>query len=335
MRIPQPWFRKQNKTWYVQLNGRQVNLGKVKTEAFAKYHDLIGRGGRTAKARKVLADYYAWLKGHRSIETVRPRKKILKSFADFIGAKRVDQIRPYHVADWIAAQKGIKSPTTANNRITLIIGAFNWAVRMGYIRENPIAGMPKPKAIVRQEFIPSDAWSKVLALATDDAFRDWLQFMFGTGSRVTEMFKLEACYWDGRVFTLPILKSKGQQRSRAIVVPDELLPMVQKLIEENPTGALFRNRKGQPWNRNSIRCRFRRLKKKLEMPDLTATTLRHSYAHWRLTNGQDSLTVAKLMGHVDTRMLATRYGHLEANTDYMIGAANQIALPSSGQDQSA
>jgi integrase len=74
------------------------------------------------------------------------------------------------------------------------------------------------------------------------------------------------------------------------------------------------------------------------MPGLTATTLRHSYAHHRLTIGQDALTVAKLMGHVDTRMLSTRYGHLDANADYMRNAANAagpVVPLDNAQDQSA
>ncbi len=60
-----------------------------------------------------------------------------------------------------------------------------------------------------------------------------------------------------------------------------------------------------------MRCRFRSLKKKMGMPKLCATTLRHSWAHYQLEVGQDSLIVSKLMGHVDGRMLATRYGHVE------------------------
>ncbi len=328
MRIPRPWFRKSNKTWYVQIRGRQVNLGKNKTEAHAKYRKLMAQSGADMRINDVLLAYYRWLKKERSPETVKTRAKVLKSFAKFSGKMRVSALRPFHVQEWIGRQKRVKSPTTVNTRVTLIIGALNWGVKMGYIGENPIAGMPKPTPVVRQEFIPANLWQDVLALATDEPFRNWLAFMLATGARVTEMFKLEAGYFDGRVFTLPIAKSKGKKRSRAIVVPDDMLPLVKQLIAENPAGPIFRNRRGVPWNRNSIRCRFRLLKRKLKMPTLTATTLRHSYAHHRLTSGQDSLTVAKLLGHVDTRMLATRYGHLEANTDYMIGAANQIRFPS-------
>ena len=204
---------------------------------------------------------------------------------------------------------------------------MNWAMSMGYIDSNPIAEMPKPSRVVRQDFLPPDTWQKVLDLATDQEFRDFLTVMLLTGVRVQEMFKFEAKHLDGARFVLPISKSKGRKRSRVVYLPPEALEIVKRLVELNPDGKLFRNRQGKPWNRNSIRCRFRRMKRELNMPDLTATTLRHSYAHYRLTSGQDALTVAKLMGHVDTRMIATRYGHLESNSDYMQEAANQIGFP--------
>ncbi len=60
-----------------------------------------------------------------------------------------------------------------------------------------------------------------------------------------------------------------------------------------------------------MNCRFKRLKRIMKMPKLCATTLRHSFAHHQLESGQDSLIVSKLLGHVDGRMLATRYGHIE------------------------
>ena len=63
------------------------------------------------------------------------------------------------------------------------------------------------------------------------------------------------------------------------------------------------------------------------MPKLCATVLRHSFAHYRLSEGQDALTVAKLMGHVDTRMIATRYGHLDSNVEFMQAEANRIMIP--------
>jgi integrase len=235
--------------------------------------------------------------------------------------------KPHHVQRWIDGNKQIKSPTTQNDRISLISGVFSWAMAMGYVRGNPIQKMSRPTRRIRQEFLPPDTWQKVLDLATDETMRDWLTVMLSTGARTQEMLRMEAKHFQEGRFVFPMEDSKGKKRSRVIYLPPEALAIVERYAAKYPEGTLFRNSRGNPWDRNAIRCRFRRFKRKMKMPGLTATTLRHSFAHHRLTSGQDALTVAKLMGHVDTRMLATRYGHLDANADYMQSAANQIAFP--------
>ena len=58
---------------------------------------------------------------------------------------------------------------------------------MGYIAENPLAKMPKPRRRMRQEFLPVDVWPQVLALATDECFRLFLHCMLGMGTRVQEI----------------------------------------------------------------------------------------------------------------------------------------------------
>lgn len=45
MRQPKPFFRKFTQTWYLTLNGKQINLGPDEEAAFEKYHELMaGRG---------------------------------------------------------------------------------------------------------------------------------------------------------------------------------------------------------------------------------------------------------------------------------------------------
>ena len=66
----------------------------------------------------------------------------------------------------------------------------------------------------------------------------------------------------------------------------------------------------------------------IKVPKLCATVLRHSFAHHRLVNGQDALTVAELLGHKGTDMLAKRYGKIGQNREYMSREANRIAFPS-------
>src|SRR5690606_36255992 len=82
------------------------------------------------------------------------------------------------------------------------------------------------------------------------------------------------------------------------------------------------NRYGNPWKKDAIKDRFKRLRVKLGMPGLCATVLRHSFAHHKLVSGTDSMIVSKLLGHSCGRMLATRYGHLEDASKLLRDAAN-------------
>jgi integrase len=151
--------------------------------------------------------------------------------------------------------------------------------------------------------------------------------MLYSGARVEEMFKIEAQHVNGDRITLPIKQSKGRRRSRVIYLPAEVVPIVAKYAAKYPTGKLFRNTKGKPWNKNSINCRFKRLKTVMNEPKLSATVLRHSFSAHRLAEGQDSLLVSKLLGHADGRMLATRYGHLDQQSDVLRKAANSVQKP--------
>jgi site-specific recombinase XerD len=49
-------------------------------------------------------------------------------------------------------------------------------------------------------------------------------------------------------------------------------------------------------------------------PDLQLYSLRHNFASWLIMQGTDLLTVAKLMGHKDIKMIVDHYGHLQPQT---------------------
>ena len=323
-----PWLRSQNQTWYVQVGKRRYNLGKNKRAAFREYHRLMGSGAALfdTTVREVLDDYWKWLVSNRSPETYQPRKAILVSFGESIPSRlRVRQLQPLHVQRWIDDNYSTNGPTRRNNLITTIKTVFNWAVKMGYCSANPIAAMEKPTRTVRQEFIPFDQWGKLLDAAKDD-LRDFLTVILDSGARVQEMFKYEAAHFDGARLILAIEDSKGRKESRVVNLPPVSLAIVKRLADQYPTGRLFRTLKNEPWDRNKLRCRFRPLKRIMGMPKLCATTLRHSFAHYRLTSKQDALTVAKLLGHKSTDMLAKRYGHLEGS-DFLANEASRIGFP--------
>jgi integrase len=287
-----------------------------------------GRKLRRITVHEVITAYWQWYQANRAETTCVTAKIVLDSFQSYIPKHlKATDLRPYHVESWLQTTNS-RSPSTINARITFLIGMMNWARRFGYIDANPLDGMDKPTPRIRQDFIPPDRFRELIGHAKKQPFRDFLTVMLDSGARTEEMFKFEAKHFEAkrRRFVLPIIDSKGKRKSRVVYLPDDAYSIVQRLAAKYPSGPLFRNTRGWPWNKDSINCQFRRLKRLMKMPGLCATVLRHSFAHYRLTSGQDSLTVSKLMGHADGRMLARRYGHLE-ESDYLQTAACRIGLP--------
>jgi hypothetical protein len=69
---PKPFFRKSRQLWYVQLDGKQFNLGPDRQDAFKRYHELMAKPERkrlpatAAPLVVVLGDrFLEWVQRHR------------------------------------------------------------------------------------------------------------------------------------------------------------------------------------------------------------------------------------------------------------------------------
>src|SRR5580765_5528672 len=81
MKRPEPFFRAPRGLWYVQLDGKQINLGPDKQAAWDRYDILMGERAKAPKATKkltgeepkvplvisILEQYLDWL-AHRVAE---------------------------------------------------------------------------------------------------------------------------------------------------------------------------------------------------------------------------------------------------------------------------
>ena len=230
---------------------------------------------------------------------------------------------------WIDRYYAGRSDTYKNIAITTVKAAMNWAVEQGYLDHSPIARIRKPRAAVREFYLPVSEWRRVLKVCRGQAFSDFVTVLLLTGARPQELRIVEARHYDVPASRLvfSIRESKGKLRRRVIYLDDTARAIAERLIAKYPTGPLFRNSRGRRWTSDSINSRFRRLKARLNMPELCAYALRHSFAHWKLTSDTDSHLVAKLLGHTDGRMLHTRYGHVDDDADFMLNAVLATRSP--------
>jgi integrase len=124
---------------------------------------------------------------------------------------------------------------------------------------------------------------------------------------------------------------KKTDKPRVVYLTPAAVELTRRLAAAHPTGPLFRNSRGEPWNRNSVRCRFRRLRVKLGLGGgVVAYTYRHSYATAGLEAGVPIATMAELLGHTSTDMINEHYGHLDQKTAHLREAARRAAGPRGG-----
>lgn len=90
--------------------------------------------------------------------------------------------------------------------------------------------------------------------------------------------------------------------------------IVRRLMAANPTGPLFRNSRGLPWTKDSLRLAFVRLRNRIGVPNLCAYHFRHSYITRMLERGVDAATVAAISGN-SPRMVLEIYNHVSRNED--------------------
>ncbi|WP_149499221.1 FAD dependent oxidoreductase family protein [Roseiconus lacunae] len=160
MRRPKPFFRKQTRSWYVQLGKRQISLGPDEENAWKKYHELIlDREEPTAAVAQVIAlldERLDWLNRQRKASTYEKAKYYLNSFARSIPPKLlVDKLSSRHVAKWIE-QHPDWNPNTLNDAISTVQATFNWGVKHERILRNPITYVPDKPARRRREVVFSE-----------------------------------------------------------------------------------------------------------------------------------------------------------------------------------
>jgi integrase len=334
--FPQPFFRKDRKLWYVQIAGKQHNLGPDEAAARLAYHALMSeprnapKVARPSQPRPTVLEisdaFLTWTEKHRAARTYDWYLARLQAFIDSTPkGLTIDELRQHHVDDWVDSHAGWSDGHKRGCMIA-ICAAMNWALKKGKITRNPLAGIEKPKAGRREQIITPEIFKQMLAYVRDEPFRDLITVCNETGCRPQEIVAVEKKHLDlkNSRWVFPRGEAKGKRRIRIIYLTEKALEISKRLAEKHPTGKLFRNADSEPWNRFSINCRFCRLKKKLGVK-YALGAFRHSFATRMLQAGVDALVVAQLLGHADLSMLGRVYAHLSQDPKHLLDQMKKAA----------
>lgn len=334
----QPWFRDRDGWWYISYKfggkTKQAKLSKDREEAFRLWRAMPDPKNpawvRTVRELFERRQKSMAADGSLSVSSVEWYARMLKKFLAAMPRIECEAIRPHHVTEFIAEHS--VSRQMQWGLITGLKATLNWGVKQGYIEKNWLKGMPRPRSRSRKHLIPDHVVERILA-NSDGAFRTYLIALKTLGCRPGTVRALTARHLsaDGRSWVFEPYEHKAGNRTESPLVI-RLTPCMSTLTKilahAHPEGPLFRNSHGQPWKRYSIKDRFVRLRKKLGLPKGTvAYCFRHMFITRALLNGVSIATVAQLVGHKDTSMIAKHYGHLDqfsAHLDAAMLQANPI-----------
>jgi len=326
-----PWFRKQNGTWYLTQDGKQVRLGKDRDKAFRRWHrmEALQVDHDDPSFAQIAAAFLAWSQKHNTADMFEWYGRFLAAASNEFGETPVRLLKKHQVTAWLDAAV----PKAGNRRgaITACKRCLNWAQDEGLIPHNPIAKMRRPATQSREAIVDATDLGRILAAADSGnrkqyrqgCFRAFVLAMIHSGCRPGEVRRVTAWHYDPRVpaWVFPRAENKtGEKtgRPRVVRLSACLDTLTRILAQARPDGPLFLNAKGSPWTANAVRCRMRRLRTKLGLPDdVVSYTFRHTFATEAIVNNVGDQAVAELLGHTSTAMIRKHYGHLDQRREFL------------------
>lgn len=184
-----------------------------------------------------------------------------------------------------------------------------------------MASVEKPPQGKRELIIRREVYERMLELLPEEAHQDLLKLAWETGARPQELLALEARHLelDRSRAVFPASEAKGKRYVRIIHLTDKAASILSRLVLRYPEGKLLRNSIGIAWTTSACSSMFGRVKKVLGVK-YCLYNFRHSFCHRAIKNEVDPVTVANLMGHRNTAMVAQVYSNLGQDQAYLAKA---------------
>ena len=266
-----PWFRKSNKRWYVEINGKQVSLGPDKKEAHQRFHELMAEGetpqavpkGSQVSLPELVDHFLEWVQRNRATDTYEWYRYRLERLCRKYPRQRAERLKPYQVEEWVNGYD--LSVTSRRNYFRAAKRCLGWGQKQGYLKQNPIVALEVPKAENKEAFLDQSEFSRFMSYVRSSEFGDLLNVTWLTGCRPQESLIVEASHVDieHQRWVFRKSESKGKKVSRVVYLNDAAMRIVRTLMAQHPTGCLFRNVQGKPWTTSAVNCAFDRIQTRM------------------------------------------------------------------------
>lgn len=270
----------------------------------------------------------------------RPKTKeiyllALKSFTNYkhkgmlcFNQYKIKDFTPADVVSWVSELTNHYSITTVNIYIRTIKAAFNFAIRMNYLYDNPFKYIKQLECIKKINiYIPGNHLKLILDNSAS-TMKDILLFALMTACRRNEILNVryKDVYFDDRYIHIcnhDNFKTKSG-KDRYIPLSDELMAILKKyyydsnniLYNLNPDDNIFNHKSF------SVTHYFKKICRKLNLPESYHF---HCLRHTSLSNmsnaGASLMSIKDIAGHSD---ISTTQKYLHSISKDMLSAVNLV-----------
>lgn len=283
----------------------------------------------SVRFRDYVLQYVDGLAGQIQPETIKEYRQCAEIVAAGINNPPLNRVDRQRFRQWLATQT--LSKNRLDNLLTPVRGALRQAVEDGVLHKSPLEGFevrrvgaPRPEVI--DPFTPQE----IEALGKTELGSLWT-FWAWTGLRSGEIIGLQWRDVVPKSGTARVQRAvrRGREKTPKTQAGERvvwLLPPAQRAID-----GLSRGEPGRPvflnpntdegWHEaKALNRAFARACRKAKVRRRYVYQLRHTFATWALSSGENPAWIAKQMGHSDTAMLYRHYGKWMPQMDPKAGS---------------
>lgn len=230
----------------------------------------------------------------------------LARFSDYLGDVDLAAITAADVRRWRRSLAESLAPSTVNTYITAVTRFLNWCVEQGYLESSPAGRVRRMRVVqVPRAIGLDDAQRLVDYLAGQKRRRDLaiVLFLLSTGARVGGLVGLTLDRLNLENGHAVVVEKGG--RSRMVFLSPPVAALLDDYIRlDRPDAAdphVFLSSRRRGLTRQAVWAMLKTAGDKLGIERINPHSFRHAFAIGQLTNGNNLLTVSRLMGHADVR----------------------------------
>ena len=251
-----------------------------------------------------------------SPKTVYDYGKILDRFCGFVGAHRKPKnISRIDVDLWFESLNADLSTASRAAYLRTIKSFFNYGMKQGWIDSNPAAHRTQKIKRKPVQYLPFELWESFLN-ACAPSHRIRCRFILHTGVRSGELINAKWKWVSGQSFSIqPDPDTDWNPKwgsSRTIPLSSQALQALQEARRVwTRSEYIFANHRLTAWNSSRetrIAC------DRIGIDPIKPHSLRASFATHLLSLGVDLLTIQRLLGHTDYKVLLEHYAGVNTKT---------------------